>query len=138
MTQARSIFDLPIVATGAIARGRLVTIAGGQVASAGVKALGVAKNAASGAGKDVNVAVIGTAVAEAGGSVTVGASLVADSQGRVVPASALAIAAGSTDVTSSAANGSAILTGGDLPQFVVADALEAGGEGAFIEILLRR
>lgn len=139
MSQARSIFELPIVSTGAIARGRLVSFAGGQITSTGVKALGVAKHDAPAAGHDVAVAVIGTAIAEAGAAITAGASLVADAQGRVVPTTTLAVAVGATPVTSTAANGSAILTGGDMPQFVVGDAMQAAAAaGAFIEILLRR
>jgi hypothetical protein len=80
-----------------------------------------------------------------------------DATGRVITATALtaaapavgtlAIAAGAVAVTSSAANGAIItgaptapvLSGGDLPQFVVGHALEAAtGAGVFIEVLLSR
>lgn len=139
MSQARSILDLSIVSTGAIARGRLVSFAGAQIATAGAKPLGVAKHSVAAAGQDVAVTACGTAIAEAGAAIVAGAAVAADAQGRVVPAAALAIAAGGTAVTSTAANGAAILTGGETPQFVVGDALTAAGAaGAFVEILLRR
>ncbi len=138
MSQSRSIFTLSVLSAGAVSRGRAVTFGGGQVAAAGAKALGIARTAATAAGQDVQVAVIGTAVAEAGAAIAVGDSLVADAQGRLVPALPLRVAAGATGVTSTAANG-AILTGGDPPQAVVADALEAAGAaGAFVEVLLRQ
>ncbi len=108
------------------------------MSAAGAKALGIARTAATAAGQDVQVAVIGTAVAEAGAAIAIGDSLVADAQGRLVPAQPLRVATGATAVTSTAANG-AILTGGDAPQFVVADALEAAdAAGAFLEVLLRQ
>lgn len=139
MSQAKSILDLTVTAAGAVARGRAVTFAGAQVTTAGAKPLGIAKQAAAAAGDDINIAVCGTCIAEAGAAITVGASLALDASGRVVTASALSIAAGGTPVTSTAANGSAIFAGGDPPQFVVGDALQAAaGAGAFIEILLRR
>jgi len=138
VTQARSVFDQSVVSAGAIARGRAVSFGRAQVGTAGAKALGIAKQAATASGQDITVAVIGTAVAETGAQVAVGDSLVTDDQGRMVPASLLTVAAGATGVTSSAANG-AILTGADLPQFVLADALQAAsGAGAFIEVFMRR
>ena len=138
MSQSHSIFNQSVVSAGTVARGRAVTFAGAQVAAAGAKALGIARQAATAAGQDVSVAVLGSAVAEAGGAFAVGASLTTDAQGRLVAALPLGIATGATGVTSSAANG-AILTGADTPQFVVADALEAAGAaGAFVEVLLRR
>ncbi len=138
MSQAISLLDLPVISAGAISRGRMVTFAGAQVAAANAKALGIAKFGVAAAGADVTVVVCGTAVAEAGAAVTVGQPLAADAQGRVVPATSLAVASGATAVTSSAANG-AILSGGELPQFIIGDALQAAGAaGAFIEILLRR
>lgn len=138
MSQEIPILTLSVVSAGAIARGRLVTFAGAQLAAAGGKALGIARQAATAAGQDMAVAVAGTAIAEAGASIAVGDALVSDAQGRVVPASPLTVATGSTAVTSSAANG-AILAGGDPPQFVIGDALQAtGAAGGFIEILLRR
>lgn len=139
MSQDYSLLTHSVVSAGAIARGRLVSFAGAQIAAAGAKALGVARHAAPAAGHDVAVTVCGTAMAEAGAAITAGASLTADAQGRVVPAAALAIAAGGTPVTSTAANGAAILTGGDAPQFIIGDALAAAaGAGSFVEILLRR
>ncbi|MCM2294156.1 hypothetical protein NAC44_17655 [Allorhizobium sp. BGMRC 0089] len=50
----------------------------------------------------------------------------------------LTITAGATAVTSTAANGAGLLEGGDLPEFIFADALEDGASGSFVEVLLRR
>jgi len=42
-------------------------------------------------------------------------------------------------VTSSAANGSGVLSGSDLPEYVFADALEpAAAAGAIVEVFLHR
>lgn len=138
MSQSISLLTLSVVSAGAIARGRAVTFAGAQVSAAGAKAIGIATWKAEAAGEDLPVAVCGTVSAEAGGAFNKGDALACDAQGRLVAASALAIATGSTPVTSTAANGT-ILAGGILPQFVVADALEgSGGAGSFVEVLLRR
>ena len=52
---------------------------------------------------------------------------------------ALAVAAGATAVTSAAANGAAAISGGEPPQYVVGDALQAAtAAGQLVEILLRR
>ena len=57
----------------------------------------------------------------------------------MVTATALQIAAGATPMTSTAANGATVITGGEPPQFVVGDAMQAAGAaGEFIEVLLRR
>lgn len=126
-------------ATGTIRKGRAVTIAGGEVAAAGAKCLGIAKHGAT-AGQELAVAVLGVAIAVAGGSVTVGQALVSDNQGRLVPATAVAVsvAAGATGVTSSAANGAiTTVAGGELPQYIVGYAMTAGGTGEEIEVLLK-
>jgi hypothetical protein len=137
MTQALSLLDLTVIASGAVARGRLVTFGGAQITAAGAKALGAAKFAAAD-GEPLTVTVSGTAVVEAGGAIAQGASVTVDASGRVVTASPMTVATGATAVTSSAANG-AILAGGDPPQFIFGDALmAAGAAGAFIEVLLRR
>ena len=83
--------------------------------------------------------IIGTTVVEAGAAIGIGDSLITDSAGRAIPVTGnLAVTAGATAVTSSAANGE-ILEGADLPEFVFADALEsASAAGEFIEVLLRR
>lgn len=139
MQQGRDIFTLSVpVAPGAVAAYRGVDFAGAQLAVAGAKGMGIAKRAAA-VGESYEAAVIGSTVAETGGAFAIGDALAYDNQGRVVLAASLAIAAGAVQVTSGAANGAADLTGGVLPQFVCADALEAsGGAGVFVEVLLRR
>ena len=135
--QSASVLGLTFRASGAVAARRCVTFAGAQATVAGSKIAGVARTLAAD-GEAFAVAVVGTVVVETGAEVAVGDGLVTDSQGRAVPASPLTVAAGGTAVTSSAANG-AILAGGDPPQFVFADAIEAAsGPGKMIEVLLRR
>jgi hypothetical protein len=128
---------LTMKASGAVTTNRAVTLAGAQATVAASKVAGIAAAAAADGG-DFAVFAGGTTVVESGGAFTVGAGLVVDTQGRAVAAAALTVAAGATAVTSTAANGP-ILSGGEPPQFVLADALEAaGGAGAFVEVLLRR
>lgn len=138
MTQAVSLLNLSVRATGAIARARGVTFAGAQVTAAGAKILGVALTSGA-AGQDIALGVSGTAICESGGAFSVGDPVAMDAQGRVVLAAALAVAAGATAVTSAAANGAGAITGGEPPQYVVGDALQAATAGGqFVEILLRR
>lgn len=135
--QSAPVLDLTFRASGAVAARRCVTFAGAQATVAGSKIAGVARTLAAN-GEAFAVAVVGTVVVETGAEVAVGDGLAVDSQGRAVPAGAVTVAAGGTAVTSSAANG-AILAGGELPQFVFADAMEAApGAGKMIEVLLRR
>ncbi|MEO5335192.1 MAG: DUF2190 family protein [Magnetococcus sp. YQC-5] len=136
--QSISVLTLTVVATGTIAAGRAVGFNGAAIGTQGQKPMGIAMTAAS-QGSALAVVTLGTAVVESGAAITLGASLIADSQGRAIPAtSALRVASGVTAVTSSAANG-AILEGGDLPEHIIGDALQAAsGAGEFIEILLRR
>ncbi|MBF0341926.1 MAG: DUF2190 family protein [Magnetococcales bacterium] len=133
-----SVLTLTVVASGTIAAGHAVGFNGATVTTQGGKPMGIAMTAAA-TGNALAVVTHGTAVVETGAAITLGQALIADTQGRLIPAtSALHIAAGATAVTSSAANG-AILTGGDAPEFVIGDALQpAAGAGEFIEILLRR
>lgn len=135
--QSIGLLDLSLVASGAVSEARAVGFGGAQVASQGVKVLGVANQAAA-SGAGFTVRARGTAVIETGAAITLGASLIADAEGRAIPATGtLGLAAGAVAVTSSAANG-AILTGGNLPEFVFADALQAAsGAGEFIEVLMR-
>lgn len=137
--QARSIFTLSFpVAPGAVARGRGVDFTGAQIAVAGARCAGIARRDAA-VGQPFEATALGTEVCEAGAVITVGQPLAMDAQGRVVPATSLAIAAGAVAMTSVAANGATDLTGGVLPQWVVGDALEAAAAaGAFIEVLLSR
>lgn len=137
--QASDILSLSIVsAPGAVTQYRGVDFTGAQIAAAGARGMGIAKRSAA-LGQSFDVAVIGTAICEAGAAITVGAPLAFDNQGRVVPASALAIAAGAVAMTSAAANGAADLVGSITPEYRAGEALEAAtGAGVFIEVLLAR
>lgn len=134
-----SILELSAIAAGAITQYRGVDFAGNQIAAQGSKIFGIARFAVPAAGDDVTVWAKGTAVCEAGAAIAVGQSLIMDNQGRVIPStSLLKIAAGAVAVTSVAANGLADLVGGDSPEQVIGDAMEAAAAaGAFIEVLLR-
>ncbi|MBF0189782.1 MAG: DUF2190 family protein [Magnetococcales bacterium] len=136
--QSISVLTLTVMTSGAVSACRAVDFNGAMIAVQGGKPMGVAMTSAT---QNSALAVVthGTAVAESGAAITLGAPLIADAQGRVIPAtSTLRLAAGATAVTSSAANGP-ILEGGDPPEFVLGDALQpASGSGEFIEILLRR
>lgn len=147
--QAISVLDMAVNAITAITEYRCVTAAGAQVSTAGSKVYGISRRSAA-IGRMTDVTVLGTAVAESGGAIAVGAMLAADAQGRVVTAATLAaatgtlaVAAGATPVTSTAANGGIItgaptLSGGDTPQYIIGMALQsAAGAGEFIEVLIR-
>lgn len=136
--QSLSLLTLTAVASGAVTAGRAIGFSGAMIAAQGAKPFGIALTAAA-SGQALPVVTHGTVVAETGAAVSLGDALIADAQGRVIPATApLRVAAGATPVTSSGANG-AILEGGDPPEFLLGDALQAAsGAGQFIEILLRR
>lgn len=136
--QSHSLFPLTLRASGAVAARRAVGFGGAQASAPGGKVAGVADYSADDGGY-FTVTVIGTAVIETGAAVAVGDGLIVDAQGRAIPSTGpLALKAGATAVTSTAANG-AILQGGDGPEHVFADAMEAAGaSGAFIAVLLRR
>ncbi|MBF0212202.1 MAG: DUF2190 family protein [Magnetococcales bacterium] len=136
--QSISVLTLTVVATASVSACRAVGFNGAPIAAQGAKPMGIAMTAAT-QGTALAVVTHGTAVAESGAAITLGAPLITDDQGRVIPATgSLRLAAGATAVTSSAANGT-ILEGGDPPEFVLGDALQpASGAGEFIEILLRR
>ncbi|EKE78436.1 capsid cement protein [Oceanibaculum indicum] len=129
--------SLTLTADGAVAVHRGVGYDGAQATVQGQKIIGVSRYAAA-TGEAFAADTAGTTVIETGDEIAVGDSLIVDSSGRAIPVSGeIAIGAGATQVTSSAANG-AILTGGDLPEFVFADALQAAsGAGEFIEVKLR-
>lgn len=135
--QRIAILTLSIVATGAITAHRGVGYDDAQAAAAGQKIKGVATSDAA-QGDSITVDAIGTTIIESGGAFDPGDALAIDADGRAVEASSLAVAAGATPVTSGAANGAAVLTGGILPQYVFADALQAAtGAGQFVEVKLR-
>lgn len=136
--QAHSIYNLTLAASGAVTEYRGVGFDGAQATVQGQKVAGVAKRSAA-AGQAFDAAIVGTAVVEAGAAIAVGAALIVDAQGRAIPSTgALTVKAGATAVTSTAANG-AILQGGDGPEYVFADALQAAAAaGDKIEVLLRR
>jgi hypothetical protein len=132
-----SILTLTLIAGGAINAGRAIDFAGFQATTQGQKVMGAAVTDAP-LGSGVAVVTHGTAVMESGAAIAIGDSLITDSQGRVIPASALAVTTGATPVTSSSANGT-ILEGSELPDFIVADAMQAASSaGKIIEVLLRR
>jgi len=135
--QSVSTLTLSVVASGAVTRARAIAFDGAQASVQGQKVMGVAEYDA--ADKEAFAATVsGTAIVEAGAAIAVGDSLIVDAQGRAIPSTGkLAVGAGAVAVTSSAANGQ-ILTGGDAPEFVFADALAAAsGAGKFVEVLLR-
>lgn len=137
--QSIPLLVLTFIASGAVAANRAVGFGGAQATVAGQKVMGISPRAAvDGAASDVVAS--GTVVVETGGAFSAGASLVVDAQGRAVASTgALAVKAGATAVTSSAASGASILQGADLPEFIFADALEEStGAGKFVEVLLRR
>lgn len=137
--QAISLLTISIpAAPSAVTEYRAVDYAGAQATVQAQKVLGVAKRGAL-TGDGYEVAVMGTAIVEAGAAFAVGASLIIDAQGRAIASTGkLGVAAGAVAVTSSAANGQ-ILTGGDAAEWVFADALQAAGAaGDKVEVLLRR
>lgn len=134
-----SILELSLVAAGVVTQYRGVDFTGAQIAAQGAKIAGIAKFGAAAAGDDLTVWAKGTAVIEAGAAINKGDSLIMDNQGRAIPSTGkLAIAAGAVAVTSVAANGANDITGGDSPEQVIGDAMEAAAAaGDFIEVLLR-
>lgn len=138
MKQSSPLQSFTYKASGAVAAYRAVGFDGAQATVQGQKVLGVSQRTADD-GDDSDAVRSGSTVIETGGAFAVGDSLIVDNQGRAIKVtSALKIAAGATQVTSSAANGSAILAGGDLPEYVFADALEvSSGAGKFVEVLMR-
>lgn len=138
MRQSISLLALTLTAPSAVAAYRAVGFDGAQATIQGQKVQGVARYAAA-TGEAYAVDVVGTAIVEAGAAFSKGDSLIVDGQGRAIAATgALAVKAGATAVTSTAANG-AVLGGADLPEYVFADALEvAAASGRLVEVLLRR
>ena len=137
-TQKAPLQTLTFHASGAVAAYRAIGFNDAQATVQGQKVKGVSNRAAAD-GEYADADTSGTTTAEAGGGFVIGASLIVDNQGRAIASTgSLAVKAGATAVTSSAANG-AILQGGDAPEYVFADALEtASGAGDLVEVLLRR
>jgi len=132
-----SLLSLTAVAGGVIGANRCVGFDDNQASAQGQKVKGVAEYAASAAGQNIAVTTKGTAIIESGAAFNVGDPIISDNQGRAIVGSALAIAAGATGVTSTAANGG-VLTGSGTPDFLVGYALQAASAaGAFVEILLK-
>lgn len=135
--QSITTLALAVVASGAVTAYRAVGFDGAQATTQGQKIMGIAHTDAAD-GDPLTVNTDGTVPVESGAAIAVGDSLIVDAQGRAIPTTGnLGVAAGGTTVTSTAANGE-VLEGGDLPEFVFADALEAASAaGEFIEVLMR-
>ncbi len=136
--QSISVLTLTVTASGAVTEGRAVGFDGVQAGVQGQKVMGVAVTDAAD-GEALALVTHGTAIMESGAAVAVGDSVMVDASGRAIAVSGdLGVAAGATGVTSTAANG-AILSGADLPEYALGDALQAASAaGEFIEIMLRR
>ncbi|MBF0583075.1 MAG: DUF2190 family protein [Magnetococcales bacterium] len=128
---------ITLIASGAVGECCLVRFDGAQASTAGEKVAGVARFNAGNL-EAITVDVSGIVLVKTGAAIAQGDSLVSDANGQAVPALALAVDAGVTAVGSTAANGP-ILVGGDLPEFVFGDAMEAAsGAGQLVQVLLRR
>ncbi len=137
--QARSLLNLSIItALSAVTAYRFVDFTGVQATVQGQKVMGVSARAAA-QGQGFEVAVIGTAIVEAGAAFAAGQALMSDALGRAIPnTGALGVKAGAVAMTSTAANG-AVLSGSDLPEWVAAEALQAAvNVGDLVEVLLVR
>lgn len=114
MRQSITILSLTVAANGAVTKRRAVGFDGAQADTAGQKVIGVAETDQSD-GRDLAVSVLGTALIEAGAAFDAGDDLVVDTQGR------------------------AIVNPESGGEYIFADALrDAAGEGAIVEVLLRR
>lgn len=136
--QKISILSLTFKASGAVGENRAIGFNGAQATTQGQKVMGVSpRPVADGSYSEADVA--GTTLIQAGGNFTKGASLIVNNQGKAIAATgSLAIKAGATAMTSTAANGSTILQGSDLPEYIFADALEDATTDDVVEVLLRR
>jgi len=83
---AKAELVLTVIATAALTQNRAVTVAGALPAAAG-NSLGFAQTGGA-IGEAVPVAVMGTAIAEAGAAIAAGAAVELDASGRVVTKSA--------------------------------------------------
>lgn len=80
--QAIAILNLPLILTGAVTAHRFVTPVGTQ-AGAGINTLGVARTDGA-LGEMIPVDVLGTAVVEAGGAISLGATIKSDADGKAI------------------------------------------------------
>lgn len=125
-----------VKAAGAFTKRRFIGFDKLQITAAGAAAMGVAQQDAA-LNELTPVTILGTAIVEAGGAVSLGVYVTSDAQGRAIAAANLAVAAGATAVTSTAANGSSILTGSVTPEKINGIAMEAASApGDLIEVLL--
>lgn len=131
-------FSLTVKATTAITEFRGVGFDGAQASVQGQKILGTAHFSGV-VGDEITVDIDDTVLVEAGAAIAVGDALIMDAQGRAIPSTGeIGVAAGGVAVASTGANG-AILTGGIMPEYVFADALEAAtAAGQIIEVITRR
>lgn len=138
MSQRITLLALTFTASGVVSRHRAIGFDGAQATVQGQRVAGVAHFDAVD-GDDMTVGCAGTEIIETGAAIAITDTLIIDAQGRAIPSTGeVSVESGATGVTSSAANG-AILTGGNMPEYVFADPLEtADGAGEFIEVLLRR
>ncbi|MEX0617537.1 MAG: capsid cement protein [Pseudohongiellaceae bacterium] len=138
MSQRITLLALTFTASGLVSRHRAIGFDGAQATVQGQRVAGVAHFDAAD-GDDLTVGCAGTEIIETGAAIAITDTLIIDAEGRAIPSSGeLSVDAGGTAVTSTAADG-AILSGGDMPEYVFADPLEtADGAGEFIEVLLRR
>lgn len=126
-----------VTANGALTDSRAVGFDGAQISVAGAAMFGLARGSFSD-GEAARLVTSGAPTGESGGAFSRGNPLTTDAQGRFVLAGPLAVQAGATTVTSTAANGE-ILEGGEPPEVIVAYALEdAAGAGEFPRIFINR
>lgn len=81
--QFTPLLPLTMTASGAVTAERFITSAGAQVGVAGVAAIGVSRTTAAN-GALVVVDAVGTAIIEAGGSITAGSAVKAGADGRAL------------------------------------------------------
>ncbi|MEX2524453.1 MAG: capsid cement protein [Gammaproteobacteria bacterium] len=126
---------LTFTASGAVTQYRAVGYDGAQASVAGQRFAGAAPPPAAD-GEDLTVNMRGVIPFETGGAFSKGDPLTVDAEGRVVAASNLAIAAGGTAVTSTAANGE-ILEGSVTPETIFGEAREDSAGAGEIRGVIR-
>jgi hypothetical protein len=133
--QSNALLALTVTPTADVPACRAVGYDGALVDATGARVFGVSQYMIP-AGRAGAVTVVGTATIEAGAAVAVGDALIADDQGRAIPAAALAIQSGVTTLTSTLSTGNFV--GAILPQHIFGGAMEvAAVAGQYIQIFLR-